>query len=341
MKGWPVASIRILGTGGTISSRSTPGGGIAASERVEELIRTLSRRHTVTVQDIMVSGSYQLQFSDLRRIAQAARNALLDSTVDGVVITHGTDTMEETAFLLDLVHSSPKPVVFTGSCRPLDSAAPDGPQNLEEAVEAAASPELRDSGVLVSFAGVVRSARGLRNASTLAANPFAGGTEVAHFIGDTLHVTARPVRPAPLSMPNEDFDTVRVDIIDCSVGTGTDLFAHAVQAGSNAVVLSGTGLGNAGPGFTEAVQDAVRAGCFVVLSSRVPDGPVVPTFGGGGGIDLVRAGAIPSGDLKPPQARILAALLTSQPATPEQILHALTAAPGRTGAGSGGGANPT
>ncbi|WP_461170118.1 asparaginase [Arthrobacter sp. Z1-15] len=329
-----MASIRILGTGGTIASRSTAGGGLVASERVEELIKTLSRRHTVSVRDIMVSGSYRLQFSHLRTIAQAARNALLDSTVDGVVITHGTDTMEETAFLLDLVHASPKPVVFTGSVRPADSVAPDGPLNLEEAVEAAASPDLRGAGVLVSFAGVIRSARGLRSTSTQAANPFAGGTEVAHFIGDTLHVTARPLRPAPLAMPNEDFDTTRVEIIDCSPGAGTDLFSYAVRAGSNAVVLAGTGLGNAGPGFAEAVQDAVRAGCFVVLSSRVPEGPVVPTYGDGGGIDLVRAGAIPSGDLKPPQARILAALLTSQPATPEQILHALTAAPGGAAAGS-------
>lgn len=324
-----MASIRILGTGGTIASRSTGGDGWVASVRIDELIRTLSRRHTVTIHDLMISGSYRLQFSDLRIIAQEARNALLDSTVDGVVITHGTDTMEETAFLLDLVHASPKPVVFTGASRPLDSAAPDGPRNLEEAVDAAASPDLRGAGVLVSFAGVVRSARGLRYASTLAANPFAGGTEVAHFLGDSLHVTARPLRPAPLPLPNEDFDTARVEIIDCSVGAGPELFSYAVHGGADAVVLAGTGLGNAGPGFTEAVQDAVRAGCFVVLSSRVPEGPVVPTFGAGGGIDLVRAGAIPSGDLKPPQARILAALLTSQPATPEQILHVLTAAPGR------------
>ncbi|MET4060747.1 L-asparaginase [Arthrobacter sp. UYP6] len=330
-----MASIRILGTGGTIASRSTGPGGLVASERIEALIRTLSRRHTVTVRNIMVSGSYGLQLSDLRTIAQAARNAVLDSTVDGVVITHGTDTMEETAFLLDLVHSSSKPVVFTGSRHPADSAAPDGPQNLEEAVEAAASPELRGTGVLVSFAGVVRAARGLFNASTTAADPFAGGTEVAHFIGDSLHVTARPLRPPPLRMPGEEFDNARVTVIDCSLGTDPDLFSHAVHAGADAVVLAGTGLGNAGPGFTEAVQDAVRAGCFVVLSSRVPFGPVIPTYGAGGGIDLVRAGAIPSGDLKPAQARILAALLTSQPATPEQILHALTAAPGRQGGQSG------
>ena len=330
-----MASIRILGTGGTIASRSVGRGGLIAKDHAEDLIGTLSRRHTVTVRNLMVSGSYQLQLSDLRLIAQAARNAVMDSTVDGVVITHGTDTMEETAFLLDLVHSSPKPVVFTGSTRPADSTAPDGPQNLEEAVEAAASPELRGTGVLVSFAGKVRSARGLFLADTTAADPFAGGTEVAHFIGDSLHVTARPMRPSPLRMPGEEFDQSRVSIIDCALGTDTDLFTHAVHAGAAAVVLAGTGAGNAGPGFVEAVQDAVRGGCFVVLSSRVPCGPVIPTYGDGGGVDLVRAGAIPSGDLKAPQARILAALLTSQPATAEQIHRVLTAAPGRAGGQSG------
>lgn len=148
-------------------------------------------------------------------------------------------------------------------------------------MEAAAAPELRDAGVLVSFAGAVRSVRGLHKASTVAADPFAGGIEVAHFIGDTLHVTARPLRPAPVAMPTGDFDTTRVEIIDCSPGTGTELLSFAVHAGSDAVVLAGTGSGNAGPGFVEAVQDAVRAGCFVVLSSRVPEGPVVPAYGAG------------------------------------------------------------
>lgn len=320
-----MASIRILGTGGTIASHTAGAGGLVATEHAAELIGTLSRRHTVTVQDLTISGSYRLQLSDLRMIAQAAQHAVLDSTVDGVVITHGTDTMEETAFLLDLVHASPKPVVFTGAQQPADSPTPDGPRNLEEAVAAAASPELRGSGVLVSFAGLVRSARGLYRVSTTAADPFAG-TEVAHFLGDSVHVTAVPVRPAPLPMPTEEFDTMRVEIIACAVGTDTALFSHAVHAGAHAVILAGLGMGNAGPGFTEAVQDAVRAGCPVVLSSRVPHGPVIPAYAGGGGLDLVSAGAISAGDLKPPQARILAALLTSQPATPEQILQALTAA---------------
>jgi L-asparaginase len=77
------------------------------------------------------------------------------------------------------------------------------------------------------------------------------------------------------------------------------------------VVLAGTGVGNAGPGFAEAVGRAVAAGCAVVLSTRAPWGPVVPTYGNGGGVDLVRAGAVPSGHLNPFQARILAALLLS------------------------------
>ena len=328
-----MASIRILGTGGTIASRQGDGG-VVSAERAETLIKTLSRRHTITVRDITNTGSYRLQLSDVRTIAHAARRAVLDSTVDGVVIMHGTDTMEETSFLLDLVHASPKPVVFTGAQHPADSPVADGPRNLEEAVEAAASGELRGAGVLISFAGTVRSARGARKISTTAADPFGGGTEVAHFIGTSLHVTALPIRPDPLPMPGEDFDGARVEIIEYALGSGPELFIAAVQAGADAVVLAGSGTGNAGPGFVDAVQDAVRAGCPVILSTRVPQGPVVPVYGDGGGVDLVKAGAVPAGDLKPPQARMLAALLTSLPATPEQILQALTASPARRPGGT-------
>jgi L-asparaginase len=85
----------------------------------------------------------------------------------------------------------------------------------------------------------------------------------------------------------------------------------AVQLGAQAIVLAGTGVGNAGPGFAECVARAVEAGCAVILSTRTPWGPVVPYYGNGGGTDLVAAGAVPSGDLNPFQARLLAALLLS------------------------------
>ncbi|MEB7503895.1 asparaginase [Arthrobacter koreensis] len=324
-----MAHIRILATGGTIASR-TGRDGAASAGRAEDITASLSGRHSYSVRDVTNANSFRLRFSDVRLIAEAVRAAVAEEGVDGVVVTHGTDTMEETAFALDLVHDSPKPVVFTGAQRPADSPVADGPANLEEAVTAAAAGGLRGAGVLISFAGQVQSARGARKVHTVAASPFAGGVEVGHFIAGSLHVTAIPVRPAPLPLPGEDFDNARVEIIVCALGTDPELFTHAVHTGANAVVLAGTGVGNAGEGFAEAVQDAVRGGCPVILCSRVPAGPVVPAYGAGGGLDLVRAGAIPGGDLAPVQARMLAALLTSLPATQEELLQALTSGTSRS-----------
>jgi L-asparaginase len=307
-----VAHIQLLATGGTIASRGGGDAGSVATDAAADLARGEYGELQVSTRDVLRTNSYRLTLGDLRLIADAAREALLDRGTDGVVVTHGTDTLEETAFLLDLVHSSPKTVVLTGAQRPADSPAPDGPRNVEEAVLAAASPGLHDSGVLISFDGTVRSARGARKAHTTASNPFQGGAEVAHMAGRRLVVTATPRRHrSPLSLPPAAFDTTRVEIVTAYPGATPDLMDFAVQSGAQAIVLAGTGAGNAGPGFAETVTQAVESGCAVILSTRAPWGPVVPRYGNGGGTDLVAAGAIPSGDLNPFQARILAALLLS------------------------------
>lgn len=307
-----MAHIQIFGTGGTIASRAGEGTGAVASDSAGDLLQSLSRSaHTVASHDILTTGSYRLGLGELRTITEFVHKSLDDPGVDGVVVTHGTDTMEETAFLLDLVHDSPKNVVLTGAQHTADSPDPDGPRNLAEAIGAAACEQLQGSGALIAFSGVVRSARGARKAHTTAANPFAGGCEAAHMAGERLVVTGRPVTRKPLPPPPAAFDDVRVEVVTTYPGATTELFDFVVGSGADAVVLAGSGVGNAGPGFAESVADAVRQGCQVVLSTRVPWGPVVPTYGNGGGTDLVRAGAVPSGDLNPFQARILAALLLS------------------------------
>ncbi len=320
-----MAHIQLLGTGGTIASRGSGAAGAVATETVVDLAQSQYGELRVSVRDVLTTGSYRLKLDDLRTIADATREALRDPTTDGVVITHGTDTLEETAFLLDLVHASPKPVVLTGAQRAADSPVPDGPRNIEEAVLAAACRGLQDSGVLVSFDGTVRSARGVRKTHTTASSPFHGGTEVARMVGDEIVVVAKPVRRPPLRMPPTAFDDVRVEVVTAYPGATPDLFDFAVHAGAQAVVLAGMGTGNAGRGFAEAVAQAVRAGCAVVLSTRVPWGPVIPVYGNGGGVDLVAAGAVPSGDLNPFQARILAALLISLGTSTDGFPEAFTA----------------
>ncbi|MCM3688650.1 asparaginase [Kocuria rosea] len=306
-----MAHVQLLGTGGTIASRGGGESGSVATDTAAGLATTRYGDVTVAARDVLTTGSYRLGLADLRRIAEAVQEALVDRGNDGVVVTHGTDTLEETAFLLDLVHASPKSVVVTGAQQPADSPAPDGPRNVAEAVLAAHSTALHHSGVLVSFGGTLRTARGARKAHTVAPDPFQGGTEVAHVTGGELVVLAKPVRRPPLPLPPADFDDVRVEVVTAYPGATPELFEFAVASGARAVVLAGTGVGNAGPGFAEAVGRAVAAGCAVVLSTRAPWGPVVPTYGNGGGVDLVRAGAVPSGHLNPFQARILAALLLS------------------------------
>ncbi|MFI7494086.1 asparaginase [Kocuria sp. M4R2S49] len=320
-----MAHIQLLGTGGTIASRGSGARGSVATDAAAELARGQYGDLTVSSRDVLTTGSYRLSLADLRLIAEATQEALADPGTEGVVVTHGTDTLEETAFLLDLVHDSPKSAVLTGAQQPADSPAPDGPRNVEEAVLAAASPGLRDSGALISFDGTVRSARGARKAHTTASNPFQGGAEVAHMAGAELVVTAKPVRRRHLPVPPVAFDTTRVEIITAHTGATPDLFDFAVHSGAHAVVLAGSGVGNAGPGFAEAVARAVAAGCVVVLSTRAPWGPVVPVYGNGGGTDLVAAGAVPSGDLNPLQARLLAALLLSLGTSTAEFREAFTA----------------
>ena len=317
-----MAHIQLLGTGGTIASRSHGTGGAVATDTSAALIPKHHRDVTVHARDVLTIGSYRLDLADLHRIAEAVGQALADPGTDGVVVTHGTDTLEETAFLLDLVHASPKPVVLTGAQRTADSPDADGPRNVAEAVLAAADVRLRGTGALISFDGTVRSARGARKVHTTAGSAFGGGSEVAHMAGSGLVVTAAPRRYPVLPMPPAEFDTVRVEVITAYPGATPELMDHAVQLGSRAVVLAGTGVGNAGPGFAEAVKRATGSGCIVLLSTRVPWGPVVPTYGNGGGIDLTAAGAVPSGDLNPFQARILAAVLLSAGTAPDRFSEA-------------------
>ena len=114
--------VHILGTGGTISSRTREGAGATATDGAASLAETLTAEVRTT--DVLTTGSYLLTFADLRILVKAAQEALADDDCVGVVVTHGTDTMEETAFLLDLVHTSDKPVVLTGAQRAADSSHP-------------------------------------------------------------------------------------------------------------------------------------------------------------------------------------------------------------------------
>ena len=316
----------VLATGGTISARrSAAGGALLATDGADRLVGGASVPPGVTVEahDVLRVGSYNLTLADLRTIADAVAAHLSRPDVDGIVITHGTDTLEETAILLDLVHADPRPVVLTGAQRSADVADTDGPRNLADAVTVAADPQLRGHGVVVAFGGAVLAARGVRKSHTVDLAAFTGSTgRLATVLDGCVTVHASPHRPVVLEHPTAALDEVRVDVVLTYPGAQPDLLLAAAGGGARGVVVAGTGVGNAPPGFAAAVSDLTRQGVVVGLSTRVAFGPVRPVYGDGGGADLVAAGAVPLA-LPAAQGRIALALLLSTDLAPDQVAKQL------------------
>ncbi|MFF4600728.1 asparaginase [Amycolatopsis sp. NPDC001319] len=294
----------LLATGGTISSRSRAelGGAAVASDGADELLRSAGPGPSLPVRvvDVLRVGSYTLDVDDMLLVCARIREVLADPAVVGVVVTHGTDTMEETAFLADLVHADPRPVVFTGAQRAADAPDPDGPDNLARALALAAAPDARGRGVLVCFAGEAFGARGVRKSETLLAHAFSNPDDGRDgWAGD---------RPDPLPLPDSGAGC-RVDLVASYPGADAAHLRASLAAGAAGIVLQGTGIGNANPVLCEAVAEATARGLVVVTSTRVQAGPVVPVYGAGGGKDLLAAGAIPAGLLRPSQSLVLLSLL--------------------------------
>ena len=305
--------LHLLATGGTIASRAAVGGGSVASDSSAALLDRVTRLAGVEVvsRDVLRRNSFALTPRDMQAVLDAALEALADPEVGGVVVTHGTDTMEETAFLVDLFLADERPVVFTGAQRSADAPDGDGPRNLSDALTVAAAPGARGLGALIVFDGAIFPARGTRKAHTLAPAAFSvpDGGPVGGLAGGVPWFGAEPWRSPPLDPARLRLADVRVDIVAVYPGCDTAALDAVVAAGAGGVVLEATGAGNANPAVRDAVARLTGQGVVVLLSTRVPAGPVVPLYADGGGVELVAAGAIPTGLLRPGQARILLAAL--------------------------------
>jgi L-asparaginase len=304
--------IVVISTGGTIASR-WQGAGFAADARGDEVMATAAIPTGIDIEvvDLFSVNSPRLTTAHQLALLDTVHRVLADPAVDGIVVTHGTDTLEETAFLVDLHHDDPRPVVFTGAQLPMDAADGDGPGNLHDALITAAT--VRDLGVLIVFDGKVHAARGTVKTQTVAADAFADPS--GHRVGDVgfgrVSVLRIPERPAALPLPVRPAVAPRVDVVVHHSDADPALFDAALAAGAQGVVLVATGAGNATPEFVEAVAAARARGVLVALSTRVAAGPVTEIYTHGGAVDLVAAGAVPTGTLRLGQARIavLAALL--------------------------------
>lgn len=317
--------IVVLATGGTIASRRSPDGGSRASDTAADLLAALDQSGlgelrgrdggsiVVDTQDVVVQNSFNFTFADFTRISAAVVGALGREEVDGVVVTHGTDTMEETLAVLGLTHDDPRPVVLTGAQRSPDHADSDGPRNLHAAITTAADPGSRGQGVLLVFGSEIHAALGVRKEHTLRAQPFghvSGGPLGALIEGRPRYFARAPQRK-PFPQPDTRFEAQRVDMVLSYPGADGALIRGAVEAGAHGVVVLGAGAGNPGTELVSAIQEATDRGVLVGLGTRTGSGPVGVIYAGGGAVDAVAVGAVPLGDLPGTQARVLMALLLS------------------------------
>jgi L-asparaginase len=243
-----------------------------------------------------------LGLDDALELARAAAGAAADG--DGVVVTHGTDTLEETAFLCDLVHDGEAPVVFTGAIRPASDPGADGPANLLAAAAVAAEPAARGLGTIVCFGGELHAARWVRKVRTT--SPLAFGSPACGSIGwvdeERVTVALRPVRFGPLAPANLD---ARVPVLAFGLGDRGEAVA-AVADGAEGLVAVLLGAGHAHPDLLAALDD-VAAAQPVVAAVRPVQGRVLhETYGfPGSERDLRASRLVPAGALSPAAARML------------------------------------
>lgn len=304
--------IVILATGGTIAgaaSSQTSAGYQSGAVGVDLLIQAvpqLKEVADVTGEQIASIGSQDMSDAVWLKLAKRVNELLAKRDVDGIAITHGTDTLEETSYFLHLVTKSDKPVVMTGSMRPSTAMSADGPLNIYNAVAIAADPGARGRGVLVTIDDDVHSAHDLVKKHTTDVNTFSSGE--AGLVGAVLFGKTTWYRsPAGIHTSKSEFridktDALpRVDIIYAHANMSPDLILAAAKNGAKGIVIAGVGDGNMTAQSVEAVKQVIAQGVVVVRSSRTNGGIIRRNIE----LNDDQLGTVASMELNPGKARAL------------------------------------
>ncbi|MFB0610867.1 asparaginase [Aurantiacibacter poecillastricola] len=275
-------SITVLATGGTIAGQA--GSATRADYRPGQIdigtflgdFAQLGVPAELRGQQVANIDSANIGPDIWRELHRRTLAAMADPDCDGIIITHGTDTAEETAFLFDLTLPSSKPVVLVGAMRAADAVGSDGLRNFTNAVRVAADAEAAGRGVLLVMGDQVLSARDARKARTSGSNAFESFPRGAVALAtpstlDWLQPPWRVGEKARWAFPDE---FPRVPILHCHAGQGADSVALLVEAGAHGIVLAGLGAGNAPDAVREALAEAAHQGIVVVRATRVDEGLV-------------------------------------------------------------------
>lgn len=313
-------NVVILATGGTIagtgsSSTQTTGykSGDLGIETLIEAVPEMKELANITGEQIVKVDSTDITNEILLKLGKRVNELLASDDVDGIVITHGTDTLEETAYFLNLVVKSDKPVVLTAAMRPATAMSADGPFNLYNAVLLASHESSKGKGVLVTLNDRIASARNITKTNTTATDAFKSfengylgailaGKPYYYNNVERLHTTETPFDISKIKkLP-------QVDIIYGYQNSPTYMYKAAVQNGAKGIIVAAPGDGTLSAKSVEGVKYAMNKGVKVVLSSRVGTGTVSP-----------KEGYITSDSLNPQKARILLMLALTVTNDPQEI----------------------
>lgn len=301
--------IKILTTGGTIAMKIDPKTGWAkptlSGEELVKDIPGLDALGKIEVEDIANIPSDYVGPEIWKKMSIRLNDFLAEKDIQGAVITHGTDTLEETAYFLDLTISSPKPVVFTGAQRNASEWDCDGPRNLLNAVRIVTENEAVGMGIMVSLNGQICAARDATKTHTHEVETFNSGPIgfLGEIVNEKVKFYRKPLRRLQ-PFPVENMDS-HIDIISMYTGADGKYIDLAVESGVSGIVIQAFGLGNVNDLYYKAIGNAINKGVIVAISTRVPYGHVFPAYDfDGAGSSLRDLGALYVGDLSPWKARI-------------------------------------
>jgi L-asparaginase len=306
--------ITILATGGTIAGKANANSAVgytsgeASAKDLIDAVPGIEKLATLSAEQIANIGSQDMNDEVWFALAGRINELFSKGEADGVVITHGTDTMEETAFFLEHVIASDKPVVLVGSMRPSTAVSADGPANLYAGVKLAASKEARGRGAMIVLNDTIHESRDATKTNTTSLQTFSSpNSGPAGYINAASVSFVEPVsgEQRPRFKLPEKGPLPRVDIIYSHSNMLADEVADALKRGAKGIILAGVGDGNSSKAVIDALSAAAKGGTVVVRSSRVGSGFTLRNAE----VNDDKLGFVAALDLNPPKARVLLQLL--------------------------------
>ncbi|WP_139904506.1 asparaginase [Clostridium thermarum] len=315
--------VAVVFNGGTISmivdekiKAAVPG---LTGEEIMKMVTGIERYCEIETLTFSSLPGPHMTIDNMFELSKFIQKLLLRDDISGVVVTHGTDTLEETAYLVDLTIDTEKPVVFTGAMRSSSELGYDGPSNLAEAICTAISHEARNRGVLVCFNGELNSANEVTKVNAMSINAFATPSFGPLGIVDNNTVIFYRCNRISKRIEVNKIDA-KVDLIKCTAGQDSSLIEFCLDKGDNGIVLEAMGRGNVPPQMLKGIQNAIDSNVPVVLVSRCFEGRVYESYGYEGGGKMLREMGVIFADHMPGQkARIKLILALSKTRNVDEV----------------------